>query len=97
MDGEESWGNLSKEKKEENFIRLDRLKRKAEKTKENLLLRHSFATHILESCTDLIYIQELLGHKSNKRLISTHVSTRDISRITNPFDDIMGNGKQVDL
>ena len=76
MDGEESWGNLSK---------------------ENLLLRHSFATHILESCTDLIYIQELLGHKSKKRLISTHVSTRDISRITNPFDDIMGNGKQVDL
>lgn len=52
-------------------------------------LRHSYATHLHESGTDIRYIQELLGHKSTKTTeIYTHVSTRQIQKIRSPFDDL---------
>lgn len=53
-------------------------------------LRHSFATHLMESGTDIMTIKELLGHSSLRTTsIYTHVSKKQISKIQSPLDKLL--------
>ena len=58
-------------------------------------LRHSFATHLMESGTQQRLIQKLLGHSSSKTTeIYTHISKGSTTQVESPLDKLGLGGEK---
>jgi integrase/recombinase XerD len=53
-------------------------------------IRHAFATHLVDSGTDLHTVKELLGHSSIQTTMQyLHLTQKRTAGIINPYDALM--------
>ena len=73
----------------ESIIKTAKTKAGIIKTGSMHMLRHSFATHLLDKGTDVVFIQKLLGHNDLKTTLRyLHVTNKDMLNILSPLEDI---------
>jgi len=74
-------------------IRSARSKADINKRVTTHTLRHSFATHLLESGTNIRVVQKLLGHADVKTTeIYTHVLQQNLGAVVSPLDSLQSPG-----
>lgn len=76
-----------------SWVIKEALKRTSIKKEINLhLLRHSYATHLLEDGVNIVTVKELLGHAQiSTTIIYLHVAQLDIVKAHSPFDTLYKN------
>jgi integrase/recombinase XerD len=73
----------------ESIIKAAKKKAGISKTGSMHMLRHSFATHLIDKGTDVVFIQKLLGHNNIKTTLRyLHVTNKDMLNILSPLEDI---------
>lgn len=81
------WGEPISERSVQKIMEKAKLESGIEKDVHIHTLRHSFATHLLESGVDIRKIQVLLGHSDlSTTSIYAHVSTKELKNVKSPLE-----------